>query len=151
MVCLRLAKQFFLFRVDAESARGGGTASLPCTTVAGIAGTVVGGGYLCLVLCLTRTGIFPAGIPVFGEWRGSVLLANPDVTTANVAILALSNGTAKTVTLSVPGSRASEPVSTDAGNGMLVAMKVTVTNNVGIVAERQQFFKDSSLTPMQRG
>ena len=85
------------------------------------------------------------------------ILSNPDAngsgTAANVSILyALANGTTKTLSVSIPAkSLLVENVNTDVGPGALVAMKVSSTNGIGIVAEQQQFFNAPSLVPTPTG
>ncbi len=119
-------------------------------TVAGISGTVIGGGSVPGVVPTTNW-YFPAGDTGIqgGSSKEYLLLANPSDTSANVSILyALGTGITSTVTLSIPAkSQVIRSVNGDVGNNQLVAAQVTVTNSVDIVVERQQFFRNTALTP----
>lgn len=87
----------------------------------------------------------------------NLILANPNAngagTSASVTVTyALANGTTKTVNIAVPAnSQVVESVNADVGGGTLVSMKVQVTNGIGIVAERQEFFSFPSLAPASTG
>ncbi len=123
------------------------------TGVTGINGLVTGGDTVAGVTPATNW-YFPAGdTGKQGTAQEQLILANPTTNTANVSILyALGNGTTRTVTLTVPPrSQALESVNHDVGNGLLVALDMSVTNGVAIVAERQQFFFASALVPTPTG
>ena len=128
------------------------------TAVAGIAG-IVNGGSSVLGALPTTNWYFPdgytgsQGIPT----QENLILANPNAnnagTSAAVTVTyALANGTTKVVNVAVPAnSQVIEQVNADVGGGTLVAMAVQVTNGIGIVAERQEFFSFPALTPAPSG
>ncbi len=123
------------------------------TGIAGIGNTVMGGSTVAGVVPAT-SWYFPAGdTGTRGVSQEQLILANPTTTPANVSVLyALGNNTTRTVTLTVAAhSQLFESVNHDVGNGQLVALNVNVTNAIGIVAERQQFFSAPSLVPTQTG
>lgn len=92
-----------------------------------------------------------------GAAKENLLLANPDMNGTRVAatvsiLYAWGNSTTKTVNVTVAAkNQVIESVNADVGAGQIVAMKVSSTNGVPIVAERQQFFSYPSLVPTPSG
>jgi Pro-kumamolisin, activation domain len=126
--------------------------------VPGITGTVSGGSSV--------PGVLPAGDWYFPDGstgasgtpsKENLILVNPDMnntgSAATVTITyALANGSTKTVNLSLPAKgQVIENVNQDVGSSSLVAAQVHVSNGVGIVAERQQFFSMPTLVPTPTG
>ncbi len=128
------------------------------TTISGINGTVNGGSSV-LGSTPATSWYFPDG---FTGAQGApaqenLIIANSNVnnqgTSAAVTITyALANATTRTVNISVPAnSVVVRPVNSDVGGDTLVSMKVQSMNTIAIVAERQEFFSFSSLTPTPTG
>ncbi len=148
---LPIGKQF-LIKVDADQPIAVERPLYVHTSVAGIPGVVVGGGSVAGVVPATDW-YFPNGYTGSQDApsQENILLANADINgsgaAANVTVTyAFTNGSTKTVNITVPArSQVIRSVNTDVGSGMLVAMKVHSNN--GIVAERQQFFSLTALTP----
>ena len=128
------------------------------TSVTGIPGVIKGGSSVEGVVP-AMDWYFPDGSTgsVSAPSQENLILANPDVngtgTAATVSILYFpSYGATKTVTVTVPAkSQVIRSVKTDIGSGNLVSMQVHVTNGIGIVAERQQYFSFPTLTPGPTG
>ena len=125
------------------------------TIVSGITGSVIGGDSVQGVTAATNWYFADGNTGSSGApSRENLILANPNTgSTASVSVVyALASGGTKTVTLPVPAlSQVVENVNADVQTGTLVSIKVSVTNAVGIVAERQQFFSFSGLTPTPTG
>ena len=126
--------------------------------VAGVASAVMGGSSVQGVTPKT-TWYYAAGSTGGNQSQAqeNLILANSDVNSsgsaANVTITyAFVNGATQNVNVSVPAkSQLVENVNNDVGAGTIVAIKVSVTNGIPIVSERQQFFNTPSLVPDPTG